>query len=130
MPVQATPLEMGPLAFSLGSHRTDFGRDLPISDESEAEIGRRLKLSDLPVDYAPYDLGEVSFHCGWSFHRAEGNRTDRPREVMTMIYFADGTRLAEPRNKFQRHDQKIWLPGAVVGQPIATPLNPLLWRRA
>ena len=38
VPLQATPLEMGPLAFSAGSHRVEVGRDLPISDESEAEV--------------------------------------------------------------------------------------------
>ncbi len=129
IPLQATPLEMGPLAFSLGSQRTDFGRELPISDQSEAEIGRRLKLSDLPILETGYDLGEVSFHSGWCFHRAGGNRTTRPREVMTIIYFADGTRLAEPVTRYHRHDRDSWLPGSVVGQPIATRLNPLIWSR-
>ena len=38
IPLQDTPVEMGPLAFSSGSHRTKFGRDLNISDESEDRV--------------------------------------------------------------------------------------------
>src|SRR3954447_25395675 len=42
IPLQDTPLEMGPLAFAAGSHRFEHGRDLPISDESEQELQRAL----------------------------------------------------------------------------------------
>jgi ectoine hydroxylase-related dioxygenase (phytanoyl-CoA dioxygenase family) len=35
IPLQATPLEMGPLEFSAGSHRIVEGRELAIGDESE-----------------------------------------------------------------------------------------------
>ena len=38
VPLQPVPPEMGPLGFYKGSHREDFGRDLEISDESEARI--------------------------------------------------------------------------------------------
>jgi ectoine hydroxylase-related dioxygenase (phytanoyl-CoA dioxygenase family) len=129
IPLQRTPQEMGPIAFLPGSQKLDLGRDLEISDESEREIGRRVNLSKLPVDEAAYELGDVSFHAGWTFHRAGGNRTAQPREVMTMIYFADGTRLAQPRSRAQENDLAAWMPGAQVGAPVATPLNPLLWSR-
>ncbi len=127
VPLQPTPLELGPLAFSAGSQRLDLGRHLAISDRSEAEIGRRLTLRQLPIDETPFDLGEVSFHLGWTFHRAGANRSSIPREVMTIIYFADGARLAAPANPAQEHDQRTWMPGAVVGEPVATPLNPVLF---
>jgi ectoine hydroxylase-related dioxygenase (phytanoyl-CoA dioxygenase family) len=130
IPLQATRPDMGPLEFSLGSHRLDLGRDLEISDESERKIGERLRLTDLPKLEGGFDLGEVSFHAGWCFHRAPGNLTDRPREVMTMIYFADGTRMSKPRNRGQENDWRDHLPGAVIGEPIATALNPLLYKRA
>lgn len=129
IPLQRTPREMGPLAFLPGSQKLDLGRDLAISDASEREIGRKVGLTRLPVDEAPYELGDVSFHAGWTFHRAGGNSTPQPREVMTMIYFADGTCLAEPRSQAQRNDLASWMPGAQVGSPVATPLNPLLWSR-
>ena len=129
VPLQAVPLEMGPLAFSQGSHRTDFGRGLEIGDDSEREVARRLTLADLPVDEGAFDLGEVSFHSGWTFHRAGANRSSTMRAVMTVIYFADGTRLAQPANRNQQRDQETWMPGARVGEVVATELNPLLWSR-
>jgi ectoine hydroxylase-related dioxygenase (phytanoyl-CoA dioxygenase family) len=127
IPLQAVPMEMGPLAFSIGSQRCDFGRDLAISDESERQIAKALTLRDLPVDEAPFDLGEVSFHSGWTFHRAGPNRSAAMRRVMTVIYMADGIRLAAPRNRNQENDWHGWMPGAVIGEPVATPLNPVLW---
>ena len=130
IPLQPVPEAMGPLAFSIGSQRCDFGRDLEISDESESRISSALTLRDLPVDEGPFDLGEVSFHSGWTFHRAGPNRSGAMREVMTVIYFSDGMRLAPPRNRNQLNDWMTWMPGAQIGEPIATELNPLLWHRA
>lgn len=129
VPLQAVPLSMGPLAFSVGSHNTDFGRALEISDDSEREVARRLTLADLPVDEGAFDLGEVSFHSGWTFHRAGVNRSTQMRAVMTVIYFADGTRLSPPANRNQQRDLDTWMPGARIGEPVATELNPLLWTR-
>ncbi len=123
-PFQAVPLEMGPLEFSVTSHRADFGRNLVIGDESERVLAKTLK--DLPVEVSAFALGEVSFHSGWTFHRAGPNRTERPRAVMTVIYFEDGMRLAKPASVNQEADLG-WMPGAVIGEPIATPRNPKLF---
>jgi ectoine hydroxylase-related dioxygenase (phytanoyl-CoA dioxygenase family) len=87
IPFQAVPLEMGPLSFASGSHRADFGRHLLLSDESERVIAS--KISDLPMVELPFQLGDVSFHYGWTFHRAPANRTDTLRQVMTIIYISD-----------------------------------------
>ncbi|RMD91733.1 MAG: phytanoyl-CoA dioxygenase, partial [Calditrichaeota bacterium] len=38
IPLQATPLEMGPLAFAAASQHFEYGRDLEISEKSEALI--------------------------------------------------------------------------------------------
>ncbi len=130
IPLQAVPAEMGPLAFSVGSHRCDFGRDLEIGDDSEAAIGKALTLRDLPVEESAFELGEVSFHAGWTFHRAGPNRSEAMRRVMTIIYLEDGMRLAKPQNKNQEADWQTWMPGATIGEPIDTPLNPVLWNRA
>ncbi len=127
VPLQETPLEMGPLAFSAGSHRVDVGRDLPISDESEAEMAAALERAALPMVEEPFALGDVSFHSGWTFHRAGPNRTGRTREVMTVIYMDADMRLAAPGNRNQEIDRETWCPGAVVGEKIETPLNPVLY---
>jgi len=128
IPLQATPLEMGPLAFAPKSHRHDLGRDLEISDQSESKIEKKLLAENLGQVEQPFELGEVSFHSGWTFHRAGRNLTDRPREVMTVIYMDSEMRLAAPRNSWQQNDWDTWCPGAKVGELIDTPINPVLWR--
>lgn len=130
VPLRAVPIEKGPLSFAVGSHRLQTHRDLVISEESEREIDRQMKLGDFPIDETPYDLGEVSFHYGFTFHRAGPNREGEPREVMTVIYMDSEMRLAPPKNTSQERDWKRWMPGAEIGQPIDTPLNPVLYAQA
>lgn len=128
IPLQATPLELGPLAFSKGSQRYNVGRDLEISDDSEQKISKALLEQGLPLDEAPFDLGEVSYHRGWTFHRAGPNRAQRPREVMTIIYFDAAARIAPPKSKAQQSDLETWLPGKKPGDLADSPLNPVLWQ--
>jgi len=128
VPLQAVPTDMGPLAFARGSQRILSGRHLPISEESEREIG--LTLKDCEIDATAYELGEVSFHAGWTFHRAGANHTDRIRHVMTVIYHDGDAVVAEPKSDFHKNDLANWMPGCVPGGPAASPLNPILWDRS
>jgi hypothetical protein len=126
VPLQAVPQEMGPLAFAVGSHRLDGrGRELEISDESEAVLGKTL--NDFPKLDAPFDLGEVSFHAGWTFHRAGPNTTDRLRKVMTVIYIDSDMIVGTPETKGQEGDLRGWFPGLKPGDLAASPLNPQLY---
>ncbi len=127
VPLQPTPLEMGPLAFSAGSHRYNVGRELEISDESETRISKELLERGLPQNETAFDLGEVSFHYGWTFHRAGANRTAAPRRVMTIIYMEDGCRVIPPRHKNHAADLERWLPGLKPGDVAASRLNPVLF---
>jgi ectoine hydroxylase-related dioxygenase (phytanoyl-CoA dioxygenase family) len=127
IPLQDTPLEMGPLAFSKGSQNFTFGRDLPISDESEQRIQDALKAADFPLVEEPFALGDVSFHAGWTFHRAGPNTTGTPRKVMTIIYMDVDMKLKQPENANQQADLDAWCPGAVPGRIIDTPNNPVLY---
>lgn len=129
IPLQKTPMDLGPLAFAPKSHLHDLGRDLEISDQSESKIEKKLLAANLGQVEEPFDLGEVSFHSGWTFHRAGRNLTDRPREVMTIIYMDSEMRLAAPRNENQKVDWETWCPGAIVGETIESPINPVLWRK-
>lgn len=89
VPLQTTPQEMGPLAFCEKSHRFQLGRDLEISDESEMTLKEALRK--FHTEESAFDLGDVSFHAGWTFHRAGANATAKPREVMTVIYMEEST---------------------------------------
>ena len=127
IPLQETPLELGPLEFSAGSHEILEGRDLEISDESEAIIQQKLKVTDFKHVIEPFDLGEVSFHSGWVFHRAGANSTNEMRKVMTFIYMDQDMVLKNPENKNQINDWETWCPGAKIGEIIDTQLNPIVF---
>jgi hypothetical protein len=118
---------MGPLAFSATSQRFNVGRDMEISDDSEKKISKRLLESGLPLEESPFDLGEVSYHSGWTFHRAGANISAQPRNVMTVIYMEDGIRLAAPTSKARQNDWDTWMPGAKIGEVVDTALNPVLY---
>ncbi|MEB8336048.1 phytanoyl-CoA dioxygenase family protein [Streptomyces endophyticus] len=125
IPLQETPLAMGPLAFARGSHQFSYGRDLPISDESEARLKETLAAQHFEDVIEPFALGDVSFHRGWTFHHAGPNRGTEPRRVMTVIYMDADARVAEPTNDNQVADRG-WMPGTAIGQVPDTPLNPVL----
>lgn len=130
IPLQPVPLEMGPLGFYPGSQSVPFGRDLGISDESEARITANMARHGFEYTVGPYALGEVSFHLGWTFHKAGPNTSPRPRSVMTAIYMDAAMRLVPALNAIQRNDRDQWCPGAVEGEVIDTPKNPVVWSRA
>jgi ectoine hydroxylase-related dioxygenase (phytanoyl-CoA dioxygenase family) len=129
IPLQATPLEMGPLEFSAGSHAIVEGRELEIGDESEALIQKRLRVTDFEHIIEPFDVGEMSFHSGWIFHRAGANSTEDVRKVMTIIYMDKDMQLKAPDNANQENDWHTWCPGATIGDVIDTPLNPVLYSK-
>lgn len=125
IPLQDTPLEMGPLAFAPGSFRLREGREMSISEEGERALQQTLR--GYPVDERSYAVGDVSFHSGWTFHRAGPNRTDRPRAVMTIIYMDIDMRLAAPGNLNQQADWDAWCPDVRVGEIIDAPLTPVIY---
>lgn len=127
IPLQEVPLDMGPLEFSAGSHVIVEGRELAISDESENIIAEKLRVTDFEHVIEPFDLGEVSFHSGWVFHRAGANKTDKMRKVMTVIYMDRDMILKEPENKNQKHDWEVWCPGAKIGEIIHSEINPVVY---
>jgi ectoine hydroxylase-related dioxygenase (phytanoyl-CoA dioxygenase family) len=129
IPLQPVPQHKGPLGFYARSQHVEFGRELGISDESEREITRHMEASGFELREEPFELGEVSFHLGWTFHRAGVNASTEPRSVMTVIYMDAAMRLKEPVNPMQHADWQRWCPGARIGEPIATPLNPLIYER-
>ncbi|QNE19773.1 phytanoyl-CoA dioxygenase family protein [Kribbella qitaiheensis] len=127
IPLQETPLEMGPLAFAAGSQSFDHGRDLPISDDSERILQTALAEQKYPEVVEAFELGDVSYHRGWTFHHAGANETDIPRRVMTVIYVDAEMEIAEPVNRFQEADLATWMPGNQPGDRISSPLNPVLY---
>jgi ectoine hydroxylase-related dioxygenase (phytanoyl-CoA dioxygenase family) len=130
IPLQPVPDDMGPLGFWARSQSVEFGRDLGISDESDDKINANMARHGLAFDSGPFDLGEVSFHLGWTFHKAGANLSQQPRSVMTVIYMDAAMRMAPALNPAQANDAAQWCPGAEPGELIATPKNPLVYAAA
>jgi hypothetical protein len=71
--------------------------------------------------------GDATFHAGWTLHSAPNNPTPLMREVMTIIYFADGMRVADPgSNPSRADDLNAWLPGLKPGDLASSDLNPVV----
>jgi ectoine hydroxylase-related dioxygenase (phytanoyl-CoA dioxygenase family) len=125
MPLMDITEEMGMLTFASGSHSEGFVGNLAISDDSEAEIDRLVKEKNYPVTRPKtMDAGDATWHYGWTLHNAPGNLSGVTREVMTIIYYADGAMVTEPKNEHQENDRKRWLDGISPGNPAASKLNP------
>jgi ectoine hydroxylase-related dioxygenase (phytanoyl-CoA dioxygenase family) len=127
MPLIDITAEMGMLTFASGSQELGFIGNLAISDESESVIEEIIREKGYPVS-RPQSMqaGDASWHSGWSLHSAPGNHSGITREVMTVIYFADGASVTEPANEHQENDRQRWLGGRLPGTPAASVFNPLL----
>ncbi|MGV3557675.1 phytanoyl-CoA dioxygenase family protein [Larkinella arboricola] len=129
IPLQDTPMEMGPLAFAEQSQSVEIGRNMEISDESEQVLQEELTSRNFHVNDTPFELGEVSYHAGWTFHRAGPNTSDVPRKVMTMIYMDQEQTITRPINTYQEADWTTWLESYPIGSKPESALNPLLFRK-
>jgi hypothetical protein len=117
------------LEFSAGSYSLNVGRNLEIGDESQEMLENLLKENKFQHIIEPFDLGEVSFHTGWLFHRAGANNSNQMRSVMTMIYMDKDIKIKKPENQHQQNDWDSWCPGAVIGEVVNTPINPILYQK-
>lgn len=131
MPLVKVTEEIGTMTFASASHRNGFISRAVISDESHRTLKEYVEGKQLEqITYGAMAAGDATFHAGWTLHTAPGNTTDRMREVMTIIYFADGTRVGEPNSNARKNDLKEWLPGLQTGDIAASSLNPLVYRRS
>jgi ectoine hydroxylase-related dioxygenase (phytanoyl-CoA dioxygenase family) len=120
-------LEMGPMSFASGSHDAQDVPALPISAEADAALAGYVAAREFPIAGEALRAGDATFHSGRTLHSARPNLTAARREVMTVIYFADGARLRVPGNPFQEADARVFLPGIEPGERAASALNPLLY---
>lgn len=128
MPLVDVDAVMGTMSFASGSHELGYvPLSQQISDASETFFERFVNAKGFKVESAgAMKAGDATFHTGWTLHKAPGNVTDRVREVMTIIYYPDGTRVTEPKNQFQSADRAAWLDNIEPGLLADGPLNPIL----
>ena len=127
MPLVDITDDMGILTFAGGSHRGGLLDSVAISDESQATLDQYVQQRGFPV-WRPSQMkaGDATFHSGWTLHFAPGNVSDQMREVMTIIYFADGARVVQPANANQENDRQTWLQGFAPGTLADSELNPVI----
>lgn len=126
--VDITP-DMGGMSFVSGTNNAGTLGDATISDESDQHFDSLVRSRGLAIRRpVAMTAGDATFHGGWTLHNAECNNSSTMREVMTVIYFADGVAVREPTSDAQRHDLHAWLPGQMPGEPAGSTLNPLLPR--
>jgi ectoine hydroxylase-related dioxygenase (phytanoyl-CoA dioxygenase family) len=127
MPLVDVSAEMGTMKFANNSHQNGLIENVSISDESDEVFVKYIADNNLVVSQPEFmKAGDATFHTGLTIHSATANQTEKAREVMTIIYFADGTRIAKPINKFQEIDHRVWLDSIPVGELANGPLNPIM----
>jgi ectoine hydroxylase-related dioxygenase (phytanoyl-CoA dioxygenase family) len=128
MPLVDVSEEMGSMSFADGSHKDGLiSRKQGISDQSEAFFEGFIAGAKYSVHTSgAMRAGDATFHSGLTLHRAPGNPTDRYRDVMTVIYFADGLTVEQPQNGFQEGDLASWFPGLQPGDLAASEINLVL----
>jgi len=102
------------------------------SGYDEASFVAALTRTEPMGELAPSGLesvraGDATFHAGGTLHSAGANGSSRTREVLTVIYYAAGTRTAHPANDNQRTDLETFLPGVRAGDEAKSALNPVLY---
>ena len=128
MPLVDLEEDMGMMQFASGAHRLGYITNKGISDDSEAFYERFVTDKGLDIsEVRTARAGDASFHAGWALHRAPPNQSRVRREVMTVIYFADGARITDPVRPEARGDLRAWLGDLPPGAPAATILNPIVW---
>jgi len=117
------------MTFASGSHKEGFLGHLAISDESQQKWEALVKERGYPLATAAMKAGDATFHSGWTLHSAPGNASPTTREVMTIIFFAEGTRIMHnPDNPNRLLDLKTWHPGIQPGELAASKLNPVVYK--
>ena len=127
MPLIDLTQEMGIMHFASQTHKLGYVTAKEISDASEQFFDGFVKENNFKVEGASKaKAGDATFHSGWTLHSAPANQSPTMREVMTIIYFADKTRVLEPDHENRKADHAAWLMSIQPGEYAASELNPLI----
>lgn len=127
MPLVDINSDMGIMKFASGTHTLGSVTSKEISDDSEKFFDDYVRNNKYNVTGAnAMSAGDATFHAGWTLHNAPGNKSPKMREVMTIIYFADKTRVLKPDHDHRKKDHEVWLMSVPPGQLAESELNPLI----
>ncbi|WP_183562499.1 phytanoyl-CoA dioxygenase family protein [Mucilaginibacter sp. SP1R1] len=127
MPLIDIDVDMGMLTFASKSYFDGAVFNHEISDESETLFDDYVNDKQFEISRAKtMKAGDATWHRGFTIHNAPGNDSDKMREIMTIIYVADGARITPYKNEWQKNDHEKWLMGKPIGGLIDSDLNPKL----
>jgi hypothetical protein len=119
--------EMGGMVFATGSNHGALFPEVPFSNNLQEIFTRVIRDHRIPTPVYDMKAGDATFHSGDTLHSALGNRSTHRREVIAVIYYADGTHVMVPNHEHRRVDLREFLPGLNPGDLAASDLNPLLY---
>ena len=126
LPLVEVDDDMGTMVFASGSHLDPTAGLEPISEEGDRRMAQLIASKRWRTSPARVRLGDATFHGAATVHCAGPNRSSKPRDVLTVIYYADGIHALAPENPHQEVDLRTFLPGVAPGEPAVSELNPLL----
>jgi ectoine hydroxylase-related dioxygenase (phytanoyl-CoA dioxygenase family) len=130
---------MGSLRFLSRSHRLGSLGNIDAFNRSEATIQQFVEEHDLTMtEQTAMTVGSLSAHYGWMVHGAAPNQSDAVREVITIIYYADGATIDDPppedaepftmqAARIREKDRLRWFPGLQPGDRAVSRENPLVF---
>ncbi len=130
IPLQPTPVEMGPLSFARGARTWELARDVTFDKHGtsyDRGVSEAFRAAGVAIEDGPFAAGEMSFHSARCFHTAGANNTTSARMVLATTYFADGVRIV-PAPTMVSGDWRKFVPGAEPGEQVASELNPVIAR--
>ena len=123
------PVDSGLLSFvSLENSRHATGYH-ELKAESDGIVSDLIAHGGWVVETnGPMRAGDATFHHGMTLHRAGANMWEIERDVFTVIYYADGARIADVPTAEQRPDLGLF-PGCTPGSDAVTFRHPLIHQR-
>jgi ectoine hydroxylase-related dioxygenase (phytanoyl-CoA dioxygenase family) len=122
-------LNMGAMRYATGSHRGGRFPEVPISHDAQSLFDQIIHDRHIPTPSYHLSAGDAIFHSGEVLNSAVENSSDKRREVIAIVYYADGTRVLAPDHEHRRLDMEAFLPGLRPGDLAASDLNPMLYHR-
>jgi hypothetical protein len=117
VPLAEVAADMSLMVFASGSHRE--------GQVDPADAIKRFPLVRQPA----LKLGDVSVHFGWTVHTALPNASRRAREVVAIVYFAEGARFAPEGRSPATERLNGYLRNAQHGDVVAGPTHPIAYSR-
>lgn len=134
--------DTGAMGYVAGSHRSGrcvFADIAHVDDQAQLEADEAALLAhpawcDGALTYVEADVGSVVWHHGLTVHRALPNVSPGPREVFTVVYFADGVVRGSVLSRASDVPHFVTDGPATervaVGQPLASARMPVVYKRS